>query len=110
MRTFVFRPISPTTFGWKVLQSNPPPRSPPSSISAQSKAGTAGPKPSRLSYAVSIMDVGKAGGPEARPYVSFCPAFSILAQVSRSGTVRLKTRAPGFESKASAQKYPSRSN
>src|SRR5271157_4247179 len=35
--------------------------------------------------------------------------FSIFAQVSRNGTVRLKTSAPGFES-GSTQKYPSRSN
>ena len=35
--------------------------------------------------------------------------FSIFAQVSRKGTVRLKTSAPGLESR-SAQKYPSRSN
>ena len=37
------------------------------------------------------------------------PRFSILAQVSRSGTVRLKTGLPGAES-GSTQKYPSRSN
>ena len=36
--------------------------------------------------------------------------FSILAQVSRSVTVRLKTRAPGRESFESTQKYPCRSN
>src|SRR5271157_764007 len=35
--------------------------------------------------------------------------FSIFAQVSSSGTVRLKNSAPGFES-GSTQKYPSRSN
>src|SRR5437879_3180459 len=38
-----------------------------------------------------------------------CCAFSILAQVSRSATVRLKTSFPPDES-ASTQKYPSRSN
>src|SRR5439155_1569757 len=40
-----------------------------------------------------------------------CPsAFSIFAQVSRSPTVRLRTRPEGVDSSESTQKYPWRSN
>src|SRR3989442_5776172 len=40
-----------------------------------------------------------------------CPsAFSIFAQVSRSPTVRLRTRPEGDDSSESTQKYPWRSN
>ena len=43
-------------------------------------------------------------------FCHFVTCFCIFAHVSRSVTVRLKTRAPGRESFESTQKYPSRSN
>src|SRR6185369_17711666 len=45
----------------------------------------------------------------SKPMDYFFNVFSIFAQVSFSVTVRLKTRASGFESR-STQKYPIRSN
>ena len=59
----------------------------------------------------SSVGMTKRYGRQHERHESYAPfsRFSIFAQVSLSGTVRLNTSAPGFESR-SAQKYPSRSN
>jgi len=49
------------------------------------------------------------GGTYLAIFLDFC-AFSILAHVSRSDTVLLKTSFPGEESTGSTQKWPNLSN